>query len=216
MKKLFSTTAAAALCLAGTAVAAPIADGETEVNIVFDTDGLTLEARGSAEEEFDDVDFNDDEQPTFQFDVTGGNLEAGLIAEDIFHEGGGLRISDADDAITVENFVFSLDSQEVLADVSINGADQGQLSIFTFEIEGDTTGDPFDAIDDVVFTLSATTTLLQALNDVFDLGIATDQEVLFAAATIDVSQVPVPGAALLFAPAAGALWMRRRKQKLAA
>jgi hypothetical protein len=215
MKALLSTTAAA-LCLAGTAMAAPIADGETEVNIVFDLDGFDIEARQDTESEFRDVDFNDDEQPTFQFDITGGELEPGLIAEDIFHEGSGLRLSDdGGSSILAENFTFSLDSQEVLADVSVNGGTSSELALFTFEIEGDTTGDPFDAIDDVVFTLSATTTLLQALNDVFDLGIEADQEVLFAAATIDASPVPVPGAALLFAPAAGALWMRRRKQKAA-
>ena len=68
--------------------------------------------------------------PVARFDITGGT--DGPDASDvILHQGGGLELADAAGTVALRDFRIDLPNQTVYANVTVNGADAGNVGVFT-------------------------------------------------------------------------------------
>lgn len=213
MRKLL-TAAAMGAALFASANAAAIKNGETTITVVFDVadNDLVASAIGGAR-----VDFGSNDQPVYEFKITGGTLDDDLGGT-ITHSGGARleAASDSSTFIELSNFTFDLDAGEVYGDVFDSlGTDATQALLFTFDspVRSPVT-DPFDVIDDLPLIIDFDSIAISALTSLLgDIDFQDGDP--FALAATDPSAVPIPAGAVLFAPVAAGLWFRGRKKKAA-
>jgi hypothetical protein len=211
MKKLLAAALSSTM-LFGAANAVVVAGGETTVTVLLDVEqlGVTASATDGAE-----VEFNENGQPVFEFDITGGDLTA--PNEGNLTHSGGATFTAGGNSITLSNFAFDLTNGDVFADVSTNGGASANLNVFAINIVEPIldNGNPIDDTDSNLYNFTIPASTLAVLTDVFGTGIDFDGGDIFAGVAIDPEAVPVPAAALLFAPIAAGFVARRRRKAAA-
>ncbi|NNU15415.1 hypothetical protein HK107_03615 [Parvularcula sp. ZS-1/3] len=219
MKKLLLTTAALTLASAGlsAANAATVLNGQTTIRITANEDlGTRTDPLGETNE-FSEV----ASQPVYTIMIDGDEIE--LSGEDVSGTlthggnggGDGIAITLGDSTVNLTNFTIDYDANEIFADVSgtnLIGTVDG-LSVFEFDFPDELVGDPedaFDALDDLNLDFTFTDANLATIAAALGVEEVSGEFVIGNFAT-NPTAVPVPGAALLFAPVAAGLWMRRRQ-----
>ena len=107
---------------------APILGGSTAVTL---TSAATLGSLGVSVTPLGSTTLDTSgDAPVARFDITGGT--DGPDASDvILHQGGGLELADAAGTVALRDFRIDLPNQTVYANVTVNGADAGNVGVFT-------------------------------------------------------------------------------------
>jgi hypothetical protein len=145
-----------AIGMTATAQAAPITGGTTEVTVTI---ASTLSALGASLSPIGTATLSSGANPVVTFPITGGSTS--LTGDLIEHNGSGLRITGTNPTTTVDtqNYLVDTANELVDADVSINGASQGNIGLFTLGSSG---------LSNVPLTL--TSSAVTALNTAFGLS----------------------------------------------
>ena len=215
MKKTLAAAAlGAGLMFAGTANAAPVVDGITTVEVTVDLGGVGIAPGliGSAS-----LQDSDDDALVVGFPITDGDLDADTLAGTIEHEGSGLTLAANGTTVELQDFIIDTTSSTLSGIVSIaGGASLGRVDIFTFDLTGLTAGEITD-VENPVISLLLTSAAAGALADALAIpalsGLAGAEFGLAATGPVlgDVGgEIPLPGAAILFATGAAAFAARRR------
>jgi hypothetical protein len=142
--------------MAVTARAAPITGGTTEVTVTI---ASTLSALGASLSPLGTATLTSGMNPVATFPITGGSTSS--TGDLIEHNRSGLRITGTNPTTTVDtqNYLVNTGSEVVNADISINGASQGNIGLFTLGSSG---------LSNVPLTL--TSNAVTALNTAFGLS----------------------------------------------
>ncbi|MCQ8184695.1 hypothetical protein [Parvularcula maris] len=214
MKKLLAIGLSAAL-MAGVSHAATITGGQTTITLTAVEElGLETEAVGEAQDFSEAFD-----QPVFTILITGDELTFGASEDElngtITHGlNDGIALSSGATTVTLTNFVLDFDNNLITANVTAGAMSFDDAAVFEFELPDDLPpGEgPLEVADDlsgVTFTL--TDTALTLLSTAFG-TLPIDGDFPIGNFETNPEAVPVPAAALLFAPlAAGFIARRRRK-----
>ena len=186
------------------AIAAPVVGGATVVNPTADLGSIQASTLGSAT-----VNSNG----FLEFPVTGGNLNG--LAGTIEHENSGVSLTDGLSVLDLENFLIDTTTQEILADVTIDGVFVTNTAIFSFDVTRlPDINDLFD-LDNPSLELRFTMATVGVLENVFG-AMGFDNAVFGLAATAPiVSDVPIPAAFVLFIAGAAGLGFAGRKKTAA-
>jgi hypothetical protein len=145
-----------AIGMAATAQAALITGGTTEVTVTI---ASTLSALGASLSPLGTATLSPGTNPVVTFPITGGSTS--LAGDLIEHNGSGLRITGTNPTTTVDtqNYLVDTGNELIDADISINGASQGNIGLFTLGSSG---------LSNVPLTL--TLNAVTALNTAFGLS----------------------------------------------
>lgn len=212
-KFLTSGVLGVGLMFAGAANAAPVVDGITAVQVTVDLGsvGVTPGLLGSAS-----VDEGADAL-VVNFPITGGDLDPATLAGTIEHVGSGLSLTANGTTVNLTDFTIDTVASQLTGVVSVaGGASLGRVAIFDFDLTGLTAGQITDTGNPVI-SLLLTSAAVGALADALAIpALTTLAGAEFGLAATaptfgDVgAEVPLPGAALLFATGAAAFAARRR------
>ena len=209
-KALTAALVGSGFLFAGAANAAPVTGGITTVEVTVDLGPITPGLIGTAS--LDD----DADGLVVNFPITGGDLDPETLAGTIEHVGSGLSLTANGTTVNLTDFTIDTVASQLTGVVAIDGgASLGRVAIFDFDLTGLTAGEITDT-DNPLISLLLTSAAAGALADALAIpALATLAGAEFGLAatapSLDVgSEVPLPGAALLFATSAAGFVARRR------
>lgn len=193
MNLIVKTAAAAALFLTPVvATAAPITGGSTTVRVLVPLPGVTPGVTGNATVlSLSPLDLS--------FPITGGELEftgPNGIEATIEHDDSGFTLDFGGNLFAAANLLIDTVAGTVFADASVNGASEGNVQLFSFDISGVTVAQLTD--------LSSPFLQLDIAQPLVDLlarfGVETDTDQRFGTVSTapQIADVPAPAALALF------------------
>jgi hypothetical protein len=214
MKKLLAIGLSSALMM-GVSNAAVIGGGQTTITLTaLEELGAEASAVGDAQ------DFSEEfAQPVFTILITGDELTFGDDEDElngtITHgTDDGIALTLGGSTLTFTNFVLDFDDDVIVADLDVNGMGMAGVEVFEFDLPDDLPpGDgPLAVADDLSgITFDLTDTAAALLTELFG-ELPIDGDFPIDNFETNPEAVPVPAAALLFAPLAAGFVARRRRK----